>query len=455
MQSDEQQAPCMTDTFETALAARVEAMADACTRCGKCVEVCPVTGPGGVNAEPIAVISGIIDILKTGDGPEASRKWANACVLTGECIKACDYGVNPRFMLGMARVAMARHKDEAPNRRRQGVEGFRKMAGDVSHISRMQLDDELLARLGQKAGGGPLPAGKDAEPPDFVFYTGCNVLKTPHIALLALDIMDTLGVSYHVMGGPSHCCGVIQMRSGDVGTSGRFAEATMDKLAHSKSGQVVSWCPSCHVQFTETTLPTVEKTRGSKPFEMTPFMLFLRKNLDRLRPFLRERVDMRVALHRHPGLKGVVEAAEDILQAVPGVELVDLHQPAVGMMSNYFRALPAYRRELQGNELAAAERAGVDALVAVYHADHRELCAHERDYPFRIMNLLEIVGASMGLAHEDHFKRLKMLQDVDAIAADCQDLVAQHGLDAQTTRAAIQAMLDEQPLPLRGAHRSV
>jgi len=227
--------------------------------------------------------------------------------------------------------------------------------------------------------------------------------------------------------------------------------ATMDKLARSKSGQVVSWCPSCHVQFTETTLPTVEKTRGSKPFEMTPFMLFLRGNLDRLRPFLRKPVPMRVALHRHPGLKGVVEAAEDILHAVPGVDLVDLKQPAVGMMSNYFRALPAYRRELQKNELDAAERAGVDALVAVYHADHRELCAHERDYPFRIMNLLEIVGASMGLHRDDHFKRLKMLQDVDAIAADCQDLVAQHGLDPETTRQAIQAMLDEQPLPLRGA----
>ena len=160
---------------------------------------------------------------------------------------------------------------------------------------------------------------------------------------------------------------------------------------------------------------------------------------------------MRVALHRHPGIKGVVEAAEDILRAVPGVELVDLQQPAVGMMSNYFRALPAYRRELQRNELDAAEQAGVDALVAVYHADHRELCAHERDYPFRIMNLLEIVGDSMGLHHDDHFKRLKMLQDVDAIAADCQDLIAQHGLDAETTRQAIQAMLDEQPLPLRGA----
>src|SRR6266513_1042682 len=158
-------------------------------------------------------------------------------------------------------------------------------------------------------------------------------------------------------------------------------------------------------------------------------------------------VPMRVALHRHPGIKGVVEAAEDILRAVPGVELVNLNQPAVGLMSNYFRALPAYRRELQRNELDAAERAGVDALVAVYHADHRELCAHERDYPFRIMNVLEIIGESMGLHYDDRFKRLKLLQDVEAIAADCEDLIAQHGLDPATTRAAIQAMVDEQTLP--------
>src|SRR5262249_11530088 len=311
------------------------AMADACTRCGKCVEVCPVTGPGGVNAEPVAVISGIIDILKTGDGPEASRKWANACVLSGECIKACDYGVNPRFLLGRARVAMARHRNEPTEQRRQGIEGYRKIAREVTHISQMQLEDALLARLGQAPGGTPLlsssSSATDKGPPDFVFYTGCNVLKTPHIALTALDIMDALGVTYQVLGGPSHCCGVVQMRTGDVATSGRMAESTMDKLARSKSGQVVSWCPSCHTQFTETTLPTIEKARGAKPFEMTPFMLFLRKHLDRLRPLLKQRVAMRVALHRHPGIRGVVEAAEDILNAVPGVELVDLKQPAVGM----------------------------------------------------------------------------------------------------------------------------
>src|SRR4029077_18544361 len=98
-------------------------------------------------AEPSAVITGVLDILRTGDGPEASRRWANSCVLSGECIKACDEGVNPRFLLAMARVAMARQSNEPPARRRQGVVDFRKLGQDVNVLSRMQLTREMLARL--------------------------------------------------------------------------------------------------------------------------------------------------------------------------------------------------------------------------------------------------------------------------------------------------------------------
>jgi heterodisulfide reductase subunit D len=444
----------MAETFESVLLARVDSMVDACTRCGKCVEACPVTGAAGLADEardnPVGVIGGILDILRHGEGNEAARKWASGCIFSGECIKACDYGVNPRFLIHMARVEMARGKNDVTMQRRGGVEGFRLVARDVNHISRLQLDDELLHRLGQGAKGAHA-GGDDDTLPDFVFYTGCNVLKTPHIALLALDIMDAIGARYEVMGGPTHCCGVVQMRTGDIATSGRVGENSIDKLAQSKSKEVVSWCPSCQVQFTETTLPTLEKMNGAKPFEMTPFTMFLRKNLEKLQPMLRERVPMRIALHRHPGIHGVVEAAEDILRAVPGIEIVDLHQPSVGLQSNNLRLLPAYRRELQEMELKAAEAAGVDAIVAVYHSDHRELCAHERDWPFRILNMYEIVGASMGVHYDDNFKRLKMMQDTDAILADCQDLVREHGLDPAITRLAIQAMLDEQPAPLRSA----
>src|SRR5258708_29188131 len=136
------------------------------------------------------------------------------------------------------------------------------------------------------------------------------------------------------------------MRAGDTEILGRVATRTIDKLSQSKSGQVLSWCPSCQVQFTETTLPTIEQQRGSRPFEMTPFMRFLFSRLDDLRPLLRRPVEARVALHRHPGVAGVMEAAEALLRAVPGVELVDLQQPAVGVPSVTPSGLPAYKRHL-------------------------------------------------------------------------------------------------------------
>jgi heterodisulfide reductase subunit D len=446
----------MAETFESALQSRVDTMIDACTRCGKCVEACPTTVAAGLTAEeranPVGVIGGVIDILRGGQGSEAARNWASGCIRSGDCIEACDYGVNPRFLLGMARAAMARSKNDAAVLRKKGVDGFRHVARDVNAISKIQLDDALLARLGQgKPNNPPALAGEGREgAADFVFYTGCNVLKTPHIALLALDVMDALGISYEVMGGPTHCCGIQQLRAGDLATFGRVAESALDKLSQSKTGQVISWCPSCHVQFTEMTLPAAEKTRGAKPFEMTPFTMFVHRRLDALRPLLRQPVPMRIALHKHPGVRGVVAAAEDILRAVPGIELVDLAQPAVGLQANDLKPLPAHRRALQEAELKAAEAAGVDALVALYHSDHRELCAHERDWPFQILNLYEIVGMSMGLHRDDTFKRLKIMQDADAILDDCADLVARHGLDRETTRLAIQTMLDEQPAPLRG-----
>jgi Fe-S oxidoreductase len=434
-------------SFETALASRVDEMLDACTRCGKCVEVCPSVAPAGLaEVGSSEIIGGILDIVRSGEGPQASRRWAASCMQSGACITACDDGVNPRFLLAMARVAMAKSANRLVERRRQGVARFREVSRDVAVLSRLQLDGEALQRLGQQAASVAAPA----EAPDFVFYTGCNVLKTPHIALLALDIMDALGVSYQVMGGPTHCCGISQLRAGDVEMSGRMGINSIEKLSHAKSGQVISWCPSCYVQFTETTLPTLERERGAQPFEMMPFLRFLQARLVQLTPLLRREVAMRVALHRHPGVAGVAEAAAEILQAIPGIELVDLKQPAVGLQSVNLGVLPAFKRELQLNELKAASDAGVDALVAVYHSDHRELCAHERDWPFRIVNILEVIGESMALQRRDRYKELKLMQDADQIVAECADLIARHGLDAAVARhVVVTGLLGDQPLPLK------
>ena len=145
-----------TAGFEQALTSRVDDMLDACTKCGACFTVCPIAGPAGLGgADPKAVVSGVLDILRFGKGAPESEKWAKACMASGECIKACDYGVNPRFLLTMARLALIRNEKESAERRQQGVNMFRKIGQDVGVLSRLQLSEAAVIPLGQKPSKAP------------------------------------------------------------------------------------------------------------------------------------------------------------------------------------------------------------------------------------------------------------------------------------------------------------
>jgi hypothetical protein len=138
-----------------------------------------------------------------------------------------------------------------------------------------------------------------------------------------------------------------------------------------------------------------------------------------------------------------------ILGAIPGLEIVDLAQPRVGYMCNSLAPVAAYKRTLHAHELAAAEAAGVDSLVGIYHACHRELCAHEGTMPFRVVNFLELVGEAMGLERQDLFKQWKIMQDVDRVLGEVGEQVEREGLDREMVREVmLTAILGEQPLPV-------
>ncbi len=66
------------------------------------------------------------------------------------------------------------------------------------------------------------------------------------------------------------------------------------------------------------------------------------------------------------------------------------------------------------------------------------------------MDMLEIVGESMGLQHEDHYKRLKIMQDADDIERFAAISPRSISSIPRPCGLRIQSMLEEQPLPLRG-----
>ena len=411
--------------------ARGAAIAEACTRCGACFRACPMVEPAEIgDADAGKTTAAIVDLITGGTGDEAAVRWANVCSGSGNCIPACPEGINARFMVQLARGFARAQKDGVPLATRWRT-GFANMSRGVRILSRLQMPPETLARL---RGQDQAPR---TTPPDIVFYTGCNILKTPHIALLCLDILDLLGVDYEVMGGPGQCCGVYQFREGDYENTARVGFTTIDGLARAGTSTVLSWCPSCQLQIGEVALPSYERQFGAKPFDLNPFLVYLAGRAQELAGLMKHRVEKRVALHERPVFPQVMAAVKTLLSLVPGVEFVDIAVPRVGTQANSLAALPVFKRALIERELSAVADAGVTTLATVYHACHRELCDAGEGRRFEIVNFMEILGEGLGLHAEDLYKRLKLMGDIDDIIVETSPLIAGHGLDLDTVRDAL------------------
>jgi heterodisulfide reductase subunit D len=404
-------------------------IADACTRCGDCFRACPMTGPGGIaGADASETTAAIVDLITGGPGNEDAVRWGEICSGSGNCIPACQHGINPRFMVQMARGFARRARDGAPLETRwRGA--FQSMSRSVRVISRLQLPPETLARFRHS------PQTRQA-PPEVVFYTGCNVLRTPHIALLALDVLDRLGVDYEVMGGVGQCCGVYQFREGDWANNSKMANATIEGLASAGTSTVLSWCPSCQLQIGEVALPSYERQFGDKPFDLNPFLVYLASRAQELAALMKHRVEKRVALHERPVLPEVMMAVKKLISIIPGAELVELDVPRVGTQANSI-GLPKFKQDLLDREFRAAADAGVTTLATVYHADHREICDAATGRSFEIVNFMELLGAGLGLDSEDLYKRLKEIRDIDDMIVETAPLIETNRLDLDTVREAL------------------
>lgn len=413
--------------------ARIAAFAEACTRCGACFDACPMPGPAGVGgADGGAAMGGLLDLLAGGAPKPASAAWTSACCGSGYCREACPEGIDVRFLQRMGKLALQQAGGEPKEIKRRSVATYNAMAASVRAIGGLLADTDDFGRLAQKRAA-------DAPTGEVTFYTGCNVWKTPHIVLTALDALEAVGVSATVMGGPTMCCGVYAFNQGDGKVSGRQAFGTVEKLAAAGSARTLSWCPSCQVQIGDLALGNWAAEKGEKPFDMDPFYSFLAERIEDLRPHLRPVPPRRVGLIERPAIPGAMAAVKTILGAIPGVELVELDVRPAGVMENTLAVLKDFRDSQRAAYLAEAEAKGLDVLATVYHACHRELCRYDDGRPFEILNVMSLLAEALGRPREDRYKALKALGSVEAVIAAVAPDAAARGLDLAPLRSALAA----------------
>ena len=276
----------------------------------------------------------------------------------------------------------------------------------------------------------------EVKPAQVVLYLGCNVLRTTHLVRTVVDIFKLLGVDFVAVGGASYCCGIQHHQQDDDKASRAMAASTVTNFQKFRPERVVMWCPSCIYFYDD-----IMKMRESFTFQHVAE--FLVEILDKL-PF-QQPVDAKVSLHYHTGRSQSDEEARcaaKLLSIVPGVDLWDQ-----GADVRLGRSCTEQSRERLGpgewdgiisSSFQRAAAAQVDIYATLYHGCQRVLCRHERDYPLRVEHYLTVLGKSLGIEHEDLFKKYVGMGDADAILAETSPCAVASGVGQEEARAVIQ-----------------
>jgi sugar phosphate isomerase/epimerase len=299
---------------------------------------------------------------------------------------------------------------------------------------------QILAGLQFMPGDKPYldrpPAG--TPPKELLLYLGCNVLRTAHLAKSAIAVLRAMGFDFTAVGGPAYCCGIVHFLHDQPASSARYSAGTIRHFGQLGARHVIMWCPSCNEHFDE-----VVTTTHTVPFEYEHMTAFLARHLDRIK-FVR-RVEKRVALHYHTGHPQPDrdrQHARAILEAIPGIEYVEIaNPPELGRhcSPNYVAKLgqAAWGEHIRG-VLERAEAAAVDVLATIYHSCHREICQEERGRGFEIVNYITLLAEAMGIEHPDVYKRYKLMGEPDAVFEAVRPYIEAHGLDPARVRAVLE-----------------
>jgi heterodisulfide reductase subunit D len=433
-----------SDQLDTLAASALER----CTTCGRCAQACPTAKETGIDAgDGIAMVRGLQALTADGAAETEARRWLEACNNSGQCSLACPEGINVRQWVSIARMKMVAATKPEAARQTGAAQRFRTMAQAVRLIASMQLPSETLTRI---------LAPAERRKAEVLFYTGCNVLKTPHIVLNVMDIMDVLGVDYDVVGGPSHCCGVYQFLEADLPTYEKIGHRTFDRFGQSGAKEVLTWCPTCTKNFDE-----LEADAAPPSFDLGHVSRFLASRLDDLRPHFVEQPPRRAVIHEHQGIADTLESIRALMRAVPNLTLVEMPQDSGFSYACGGQAAKYAEREraIHSQVAEGAQAVGADLVITMYHSCHRALAGAEARYDFRVANFTDVLAEAVGRGgRADYFKQYKVGGDMQQAVDAARRFLASNGVkldpatvDSLTAELFKETAISGSPEPFRQA----
>lgn len=394
---------------------------DTCTACGQCVAVCPIIPMTDIkDAAPSKIMESVMALYHTRSPDPAARTRIYSCMSCQTCRPHCPEGLDPGLGLSLARGILQDMGDPVP----RGLSFLLPEAG----LNFMKAVESVQLKPADR----PWITDVEKQRPDFsktVLFTGCTGIMQPDLVRTALDLLRRIDPSVQALGGVDYCCGDTSLRAGNPdGCTAHFLRL-VEALNGFRPENVVFLCPTCKAFF-DLHAP---KTDWSWKFVTD----FLAGHLDRLGPFdeCRAMVAIHDACHLVRGEKPESESPRKLLEAIPGVRIVEMKNSGKAGLCCGGSAMAAVGKpgvDFRNRRLQEAKESGSD-IMAVYCPGCQSVFAPERsNLSFRVESILTLLGRSLGIFHEDLLLRYSAYHDAARVLAEAGPCIEASELPQET-----------------------
>lgn len=377
-----------------------ERFGEKCTACGLCVTVCPIIPLTDIKDIDPSEVMGSITKLYRGGRPNAIAKTRiYSCMGCLICRSHCPECLNPALGLALAASILVEKGEPIPKalsfllpeakfNLMKAVEAFQ-----ITPDQRPWVTNVARQR----------PSARKT-----VLFTGCTGIMQPDVVLTSLDIIGRFDPTVRALGGVDYCCGDAALRAGKPQAAEELFSNLVEALNGFSPEDVVFLCPTCKSYFDQHR----PKTAWTAHF----ITRFLADHLSELGPF--EKTDATVtvhdACHLVRGETPDIESPRDLLNAIPGVEIVemsDCRENSLCCGATAMAAIGTPGVRFRAKRLKQAEESGAD-VMAVYCPACLSIFASERTrLHFRIESVITLLGKSMGIVHQDRLLDYMALGD--------------------------------------------